>query len=340
MRLLSKRLFFLQEKAFVGIKYAMKKIFAAVFCLMLCLCLVFMPAFNVKSVEIEGEGGVKKVIKVYHADCVDGGKNSRGSFLKDLAKKYNKLQSDVCVIVEVYEKSELLSAVENSPPDVVSFGSGLEGILPLLSPYGGKVNFSDEFISAVSVGGEIYAAPWSYNGYFLVGGKNGVKKSGTSPFAAAYFSDKEIVFSGERTSSEDAFQSYLSSKTSFVCSAKEVTNLLSKVERGVIEMPEITPLSGYTDMVNVLGVCKKSENYAESEKFIEYVTSSSGEHLTRLNLFSPCIKVKYSVSPFSEYGKGKLVVKNVFDCENIDELAEKALGGDGNAKNALKERLK
>ncbi len=316
----------------------MKKILAVIFCFVLSLCLVFMPAFNIKGVDITGNSDQKKVLTIYHADVKSGGKNSRGSFLKSVAKEYGK-KENVLVIVEIYDKSELENAIKSGKPDIISFGSGLFSDANLFSPYRGRVNFFDEFFQAVEVDDVIYAVPWAYNGYFLIGSGDKTNALKDNSYLAAYLSEKALTLEGT-LDSEVIYNEYLLKKTSFVGTAKEVSKLMSRVERGKLDEFSCEVLCGFTDMINVLGIYSESENNAEAQTFIEYVTSESVQRkLSYLNLFSPCVKGIYSVSPFSEYEKEKVVPLSVFDCENYCELAKLALSGDKNAQKEIEKIL-
>lgn len=331
--------------AYCRIKYYMKKYFAAIISLSLAICLLFLPAFNVRNVDITEESSDKKVIKVFHADVTSGGKNSRGVFLQDMAREYNSLQSDVFVIVSIYEKDELLFAAQKDKADIISFGSGLSGAKEYLSPYCGRVSFSDEFLSAVTEGGEIYAVPWSYGGYFLVGeGEKVLTSKEGSPLAALFLTfENKLSQTDEKNMTEECYAEFLRGKNlAIVCTNKELSKILVKVERGHIKLPKITPLCGFTDMVNLLGVTKECGQKDEAEAFISYLTSQNVQKkLSRLNLFSPCsVKVYSSGSPFSEYEKGRINVKNVFSLEVANELARLAFHGDENARERLLEMIK
>lgn len=317
----------------------MKKIFAVIFVVFFSVVLVFMPAFNMTGVDISKEDTPKKVLTIYHTDVKSGGKNSRGSFLKDVAKEYNKLQNDVFVIVELYEKSEIKNAISSGCPDIISFGSGLFDDETVFREYCGRVNFNDDFLSAVEVDNKIYAVPWSYNGYFLVGSGKTVSVVGNG-MLALYLSKKELDVKTCDTV-EECYNAFLSSKTPFIATNKELTKLFSRVDRGKIEPFDTQILCGFTDMINVLGIYKNSENNLEAEAFIEYVTSEKVQRkLTRLNLFSPCIKGLYSTSPFSEFEDIPVIALNIFDDRDYCELSKNAYDGDEKAREEIERVLK
>lgn len=318
----------------------MKRILAVIFVIVLGLTLLLLPAFNITGADITKEHDDKKVLKLYHVDVKSGGRNSRGSFLKSVAREYNKLQSDVFVIVEIYEQKELNAAISDSPPNIISFGSGSFPDESVLSPYGGRVSFSDDFLTAVEKNGTVYAVPWSYNAYFLVGDGDKVNYACDNSLLSLCLSGEKVALGDGFPDANGCYEAFISSKQPFIATAKEVTKIISKAERGAIELPEMTAAGGFTDMINCLGVCRESENKAEAERFIEYVTSEKVQkRLTRLNLLSPCVNGLYSTSPFKEVERQKVRALSVFDGKNYCDMAKAAIENDDEKAKSEIERL-
>lgn len=315
----------------------MKRILAVIFTIILGMTLLLLPAFNIIGADISEDHDDKKVLKLYHTDVKSGGRNSRGSFLKSVAREYNKLQSDVFVMVEIYEPKELNAAIREAPPDVISFGSGYFTDVSVLSPYCGRVSFLDDFLPAVEKDGTIYAVPWAYNAYFLVGEGDKVNYSCDNSLLSVYLSENSVDLGECFSDANGCYEAFLSSKRPFIATAKEVTKIISKAEKGTIELPRITSTGGFTDMINCLGVCRESEQKAEAERFIEYATSEKVQkRLTRLNLLSPCVKGLYSTLPFREAETQKVRALSVFDGKNHCDEAKAAICGDEKAQSEMK----
>ena len=127
-----------------------------VLCVAIILCATLIP----RGKEVQADTP-KRVITVWNVDTFEGGKGSRTSFLKKIARRTEKKRGGVYYLISSYTKEGAEAALSQGvTPDILSFGVGLsdfaEKSLPIpLSFAGGETD------------GGCLAYPWCRGKYYL-----------------------------------------------------------------------------------------------------------------------------------------------------------------------------
>lgn len=263
----------------------MKKIAVLIVCLVLALNLIFMPAFLSNSVDISKSARPKIVLNLWHCDTVPGGKNSRATILKDIAYEFHQSDKDTYVIVSVYSYEEMLQALkEGKSPDLISFGNGSEEVLPYLREYNGNVAVLSELENAVSVQGKIMAVPWCYGLYYKIESEKSTLYCGDTAIPFAFTKSEKAEIMGNIG---ECYEFSVKNGYGFIGTNRELTKILIRVDNNKMNMPEISCIPQYSDLVNAIGICKDTENIKGCEAFLAFLQSEQSQSkVARLNLFS------------------------------------------------------
>lgn len=120
----------------------------------LLLAFLFYPA---KEEQVSAQ----QVIRVWNVDTFEGGKGSRTSFLKSVARRAEKREEGLYFLVSSYTKAGAEAALaEGNRPDILSFGVGMGAFAEYALPLGQK------FAGGI-MGGDCLAYPWCRGGYAL-----------------------------------------------------------------------------------------------------------------------------------------------------------------------------
>ncbi len=326
-----------------------KIIIVAILVAVMCMCPLVGGFEHVKNYEETQT----IFVEMWHVDTFAGGKNSRGEFLKNVAVDYNKTHKSEFIVVTVKTEEELLESLrKGEKPDMISFGTGVgEEVLQYLEKYEGGIYASDNFVNAVSYGGEIMAVPWASGGYFRFGTGGGVtygKEDCTSPLMAEYFSEGEAL-SGEITlqnlSDFDSYLRYLEGGGTLIGSQRDLVRIEQRIDAGKLNPMEIVALTEYTDLVQAIGLVDgiEDDKKAVSMGYLEYLQSDSVQkNISKLRMFSTTGIEMYSIDGFSEMEKniGNIKVPCIFTAnevlKNHDKLALNAINGDKEAQEVIR----
>ncbi len=327
----------------------MKKFKRISLCL-LCLSVVISIPFAYKKTATGQTFPIqtqkhKFVLTLWHVDTFEGGVGSRADFLSSRAVEFSN--DGVIIMVKNHTVDSLKTAFSKGEiPDMISYGAGVEFVLPYLKSLP-KIDFSGGEIE-----GKYYAYPWCVGGYYLLT-KNDDNRlidrlfisqnDYNLPFIAKEnhsIEAKEIIFKKPL----DAYTSFLSGKD---CALLGTQRDIRRLQTRGVEF-YATPLENFSDLIQYISITAESEErYAESLKFLKYLTAEKGQNqLEKIGMFSAFFEVgqedytkgynfknvEYTVSPFTH--SYELI-------EIIDELRKKNITNNSllRAKNTLK-RLK
>ncbi len=287
----------------------------------------------------------KFVLTLWHVDTFEGGVGSRADFLSSRGVEYSS--DGVIIMVKNHTVESLKTAFSKGEiPDMISYGVGVEFVLPYL-----KSLPKTDFLGG-EINGKHYAYPWCVGGYYLITKTEDNRlidrlfisqNDYNLPFVAKEnhkIEARETVFKKPL----DAYVSFLSGKDCAILGTQRDIRRLQS--RGVEFFA--TPLENFSDLIQYVSVTSQSqERYEESLKFLQYLTAEKCQlQLEKIGMFSAFFsvgqgdytkgydfkKVEYTVSPFTH--SYELV-------EIIDELRRENITNSSllKAKNTLK-RLK
>ena len=223
----------------------------------------------------ESQGETAKIVSVWNVDTFEGGKGSRTSFLKRVARLAEKSSGETYYRVISYTAEGARAAMLNGEyPDILSFGVGLEV----------------EAARCVSLGrtfaGNSLAVPWCRGKYYLFSltddfdenGETAVSVGGNNlSCAAAYFSGIE----GTERESLAAYLSFLNGEFRYLLGTQRDSNRFNS--RGVTVYSR--ELSAYCDLYQY--VCILSEDMKkECRLFLDVLFSDDIQSsLTDIGMF-------------------------------------------------------
>ena len=214
-----------------------------------------------------------RVLTVWNVDTFEGGKGSRTSFLRKIARKVEKKTEGVYFLVESYTQEGAEAAIAaGTLPDLLSFGvclsASAEASLQLSYTFAGG-----------ELGGECRAVPWCRGGYYLFSLADNFEETGNVaisvggsnlPLLAAAYAD----ISGEEVESQAAYVGFLSGKYRYLLGTqRDVCRFVSR--NTTVYSRELT---GYNDLFQYISVLKTNHR-ADALAFIEELLSSETQEL-------------------------------------------------------------
>ena len=273
-----------------------RRVCTAILCAVLCavvlaVCFWVYPAANAEDEREPVEYG--GILRLWHIDSFEGGKGSRASFLRDVARDYAG-ESGVFVLVSTYTAESAAAAIKGGDiPDLLSFGTDCPFAADVARPLEG---YSFPYARA---GGDTLAYPWCRGAYFLfLTGKDpaGATAQNTvlgtnGKTAAAVAAVRGGLPSGDYRQEEPlrAYSDLVSGKYSYlVATQRDYWRLSAK---GVSFRAE--PLGDFSDLWQYMCVCTgQKEAYARCLAFLDYLLSEDVQaRLPRIGMLS----AKYAV---------------------------------------------
>ncbi len=228
------------------------------------------------------------VIEIWQIDMVEGGKGSRRQYLQGVAEKFEKQNKNVIVSVasQTAESAEK-NFSKGVYPDMISYSTGLSGILPTLA----ELNVSSAKMYGGTLNNKKYALPWALGGYVYLEHENTemvttvyLSKTDYNLPAVALFLEGYEYKNATELSPEDAFSAFLSDKASALVGTQrdlyraQSKNLTFKV----------TYFSGYTDIVQYISVVKKDESRRKlCNKYLEFLMADKENVPSKIGMMSP-----------------------------------------------------
>lgn len=257
--------------------------------------LVLLAVAVVLLPQGEGEAEARTVVRVWNVDTFEGGKGSRTSFLKSVART---MQGEAYYLVTSYTLEGARAAFEEGEaPDVLSFGVGLSEFTEKLLPLSGEM--AEGAVSGGEMGGDVLAVPWCMGGYYLFvlsdfagEGRTAVSVGGENLSCVA--AGLEGI-RGEEAESLAAYTGFLSGKYRYLLGTQR--DICRFSARGV--QVEMRPLLKYNDLFQYVGILS-AEKREEAEAFAYALLSPETQgRLSEIGMFPPEKKAEYTVSVFS-----------------------------------------
>ena len=309
--------------------------------------LIFSAVFSIffgKGILQTGEDKnpkeYKAVLTVWQIDIFEGGKGSRRQFIESVSKRFEKQNLGVFVLVSSLSPSGAKERMEKGEfPDIISFGFGVD------IPSAKEIDLSVSGFG--KVGGTTYAVPWCRGGYALI--ENPESKSQktvisqqefTQPLISASINGVDLSKGYEIKTPMDAYIDFVSGGARYlVGTQRDIARLET---RGMSVM--VKPLGEFSDLYQYLAITDSSD-YLLGQSFIEFMTSEFVQNrLNEIYMFSDLYPVKYDGVSMSEMQSKKITVSispfmDGLNAKEIQSLSLKAIGGDKNAENKIKNML-
>ncbi len=315
-----------------------------------------------KEIEIEYMG----ILELWNIDTFEGGSVSRTNFLQKRAMEFEKTHTGTFIMVQNMTPEQAVLNFENGNlPDMVSFGIGVgDKLVSNLIDLSGDYSVR-EILNGGKFNGKQLAVPYLLGGYTLINDNNSQFENnrislpigcGLSSYNNSLISllinNMEVANLYENSSQLDTFSAYdkyLDKK--FDCllgTQRDMYRVLNRIEKGNMTPRSFYNFSGFTDLVQYIGVCAKDDVKQEiSKQFVKHLLSdASQEKIENINMFSVTGKKLYSTGEFAEMESAlskPLKTLNVFlsneKLEQLKQYSLNALAGDKQSLSELKKYL-
>ena len=282
------------------------------------------------------------IISLWQVDSFEGGVGSRKQFLMREAVAFEKLNSGVLVMVSSQTPESVKQKVEQGVyPDMISFGLGTEiDNLNLLD--------CDKNFRAGMLGDKQYISSWCKGGYFIIENPSAkvnsiiVSKSDyNSPTTALSLIKKEYL-STTILSSKDAYYQFVLGRDRYLLGTQK--DILRLSNRGFEYIA--TPITEYNDMYQLFAITSNNNEKAYyCQQFLNQLLSfETQSKLKEIGMMSPY----YETSQDNEFLKEMQKQKEKYtlsaftskaEIESLNELSLKAIKGDEESKNKIKNLL-
>lgn len=306
------------------------------------------------------QAGYKGVIELWNVETFEGGSGSRQSWLTNKSAKFEAKNSGLFVHVTTLTESELRQKLEGGQTfDMVCFSRGVGDVVKqYLAPLTLETKSAREnMLLAGQVDGKQYAAPLYAGAYCLFArtsqlsetdilakaltqtytrkiGKNTVELNPlVCGFTAANSPLTALAMSGGRGNASalsegvtqyQAYEQFVANKTAVTLlgTQRDLYRLSQREDNGKIETLGFCPLTGYTDLVQFVGVSSACGDKLNScMQYINYLLSAEVQQtLVNLSMFSVLTTEIYTDERYAkvEQGLAQAFVPNVFvDAEII-----------------------
>lgn len=270
-----------------------------------------------KDYEIYNEPEIEtKIYTVWHVETFEGGSAPRINLLKKVARKIESENDGILFMIKEIEADDLSINLENSTPDIISFGYGVGKIvLPYLQANENSYDIRDELLLSGSFNNQFYALPYIASGYAIIthGTLSKNFHCGTTGYTKPenLYSSLNINVSIEESQYE-AYKSFVyDDSVSLLGTGRDVfrINNLNKIGRA---NASITPVDSYTDLIQYLGIINKD---LYTEEFVKILISDEYQsELNKYSLFSVKYDKIYSEGIYSDMENAiyRCSVPNVF----------------------------
>ena len=309
------------------------KILRIILSIVLIFCIVFTFSFGKISATdklLDKKEEFKEILTIWQIDSFEGGKWSRREFINSVARKFEKNNTGVLIMVKTLSSEGVAEAVKRGEmPDIISYGAGVD-----------MINLQELKINKCFLNGKIndkqYAIPWCRGGYLLF---SNPQKSNDENI------DKIVVSQAENTQPLlamlyeninankieilpplEAYIQFVTGKTAFFLGTqRDVERLESK---GVTYTAK--PLENYNDLYQYLSVTERGNKKESAIKFVEYLLSKEIQlELSKISMMSEFYTVNFQNQTLAEMSKikAKYGLSAFLSKEQLKELQNLSLTG-------------
>lgn len=312
--------------------------------------------FPVRENFVGETSSYQGVINVWNVDTFEGGSCGKSDFLESKAIEFSNLKTGALFLIRNITPEELENSLNSGVlPDIISFGFGVgDKLKDFLIDLKLEVQPIKSVLSSGTWGESLLAAGYLMGGYILASTSQKLSNAGkdanislvSEVDSAGYESKKSRVHSlvvGENKFinpkkaiysnyeakltdvkiAESMYDAYLefvayNAGTILLGTHRDLFKLSGKVASGQLEDIIISPLGGYTDLVQYIGIIRGElkEKTACCMEFINYLFSDNVQQdIATINMFSTTGLDIYETGEFNrleELLKQDLVIPNIF----------------------------
>ena len=305
--------------------------------LILIACMIFTFSFGKKDASdkiFNKKEEFKEVITVWHIDTFEGGKWSRREFLNYVAKKFEKKNVGVLIMVKSISRDGIVESINKGElPDIVSYGAGVD-IVKLAEIKG------DKTFNNGQVNKKQYALPWCKGGYVLFSkvDKQTDNKIEKLVVSQSEYSQPLLSFLSENILTEkievlpplDAYVQFVTGKAEyFLGTQRDVERLQAKGYSY-----NAKPLEHFNDLYQYVSITEKGNSKNFTQKFIEYLLSEEiQKELTKISMFSQFYDISFENETLNKMSKirqkdGLNLFLPSLTLKELQECSVKAVLGD------------
>ncbi len=226
------------------------------------------------------------VLELWQIDMFEGGQGSRRQYLSQIASDFEKQNKKVLInVVNKTVEGALWNFTNNVYPDMISFSSGLDGVLPILE----KLDVKEDVLGG-KLNGDTYAYPWAVGGYVYIVREKSEKIQTTYiseglhnlPTLAAYL--EGLTFENQVVCEPlDAFSSFLKDENSALLGTQRDLYRLNGKNYAV----KISPIKKFSDLIQYIGVVKgEKKRTAISKNFVDFLAKNCKESIYKIGMTS------------------------------------------------------
>ena len=288
-----------------------------------------------------------QVLSLWHIETFEGGSTSRSAYLQKIATEFNKQNNGVFIIIKTLTMEQARLNVKEGCCDIVSFGFGAG---ELLKPYLvslQEVKLEKDFDMVAKNNDNVLAYPYMYGGYATITREQAMISSGFTPenlqenLFNIFISKKNNKAVGFAKKSQTNFAKALSlcsvfgNPTNFfdnnldtyqtyckfiegefstlVGTTRDVVRCKNREMAGKLSSCVYNYLSGYTDLVQCIGVMNGEE--VKQKTAMEFATFLLSEYsqtqIKKVGMFSTTGKVLYDDGYMKDFEQAMLKEKQV-----------------------------
>ena len=325
-----------------------------------------LPHLPVKP-QTEQPNGYQGVLEMWNVETFEGGVGSREAWLINRAAKFEAANKGLFVHVTTLTVEQLEAKLsEGQNFDMICFSRGVGSLVKeRLVPFTGSVGaIRENYLISGQLESKQYAVPIYSGAYCLFArteqltadrlltealsakytrkvGKNTIELQslvcGFTPYnsplsALALSGGKGKASVDENITQYQAYEKFVANQTAVTLlgTQRDMYRLSQRENNGKIDELAFAPLTGYTDLVQYVGISSSAKDKAEScVQFVEYLTGDVAQAtLVNLSMFSVLDSTFYTMGRYvqCENSLGTAYVPNVFgDADAIMNQRKTAL---------------
>lgn len=310
-----------------------------VFCIFLIACIIFLiiapfillPKIN-KAYSLNEQQKKNVFLELWEIDTFEGGTNSRGKFLEQVALNFEQKNKGVYVIVRTLSLQQaVLLLQQDSIPNLISFGVGVGDYI---KAYVKEVNINTTVRKNVLNSGKMqnkqYAMPWCMGGYVYCGlqSLDNIKENsvgvGVENNIPPKTECKQVI---KYNTQYDAYKDFFNNKYDVLLGTqRDYFRLVNKLALGAISNCNFKFNNNYTDLVQYIAITSIQEDDIQyCQNYIQFLLDLNTQNrLNNIGMFSVINAHIYSNTNYAEFENNILNINNVPNAFlEIEEIKER-----------------
>ncbi len=199
-----------------------------------------------------------KIYEIWHIETFEGGGKSRINYLKSITNNIEKDHKNILFLYKSISPLDLKSNLEDSTPDIISFGYGVGDIvLPYLTTLDKTYTVRDELVSSGMYNRSLYALPYIVSGYCIVRHHANANEFhvGENEYTSPNIVYDKLNYSIETKESQyEAYKSFVNNKNSILLGTGRDLYRINNLNNIGRTNASIEPIDSYTDLIQYIGI--------------------------------------------------------------------------------------